>query len=160
MKIRPTLYYLYNNYSFYYENIEAEIPQKWERFCNNPSIFFISESQNSVQSLARKWICLKKSSLTLVKKIRPCFLVENKCSLPLFLLKLFSHYIFFRNQPKIQLWPHPSHLTQKRLKIFLIGPPHLTLLRLGGGQSDPQHYIWSRHINTGNGMVTKLGDFS
>ena len=36
---------------------------------------------------------------------------------------------------------------------------HLTLLRLEG-QSDPQHYIWSRHINTGNVMVSKLGDFS
>ena len=37
---------------------------------------------------------------------------------------------------------------------------HLTLPRLGGGQKYPQHYIWFRYINTGNDMVTKLGDFS
>ena len=35
-----------------------------------------------------------------------------------------------------------------------------TQTQTGGGQGDPQHYIWFRHINTGNGIVTKLCDFS
>ena len=56
----------------------------------------------------------------------------------------------------------PSPVGDGRERL-LTGDERLIFLnptQTGGGQSDPRHYIWFRHITTGNGMVTKLGVFS